>query len=49
MPPLSISEDELRSLVEITQESIRVACRDQAAARAATSSVTTRSGAAIAA
>ena len=26
MPPLSISEDELRSLVEITRESIRVAC-----------------------
>ena len=26
MPPLSISEKELRSLVEITQESIRVAC-----------------------
>jgi adenosylmethionine-8-amino-7-oxononanoate aminotransferase len=26
MPPLSISEDELRSLIEITQESICVAC-----------------------
>jgi adenosylmethionine---8-amino-7-oxononanoate aminotransferase len=26
MPPLSISEDELRSLIEITQESIRAAC-----------------------
>ena len=26
MPPLSISEDELRSLIEITRESIRVAC-----------------------
>jgi adenosylmethionine-8-amino-7-oxononanoate aminotransferase len=49
MPPLSMSEDELRSLIEIVQESIRVACRDQAAARAATSSVTTRSGAAVAA
>jgi adenosylmethionine---8-amino-7-oxononanoate aminotransferase len=49
MPPLSISEDELRSLVEITQESIRVACRDHVARRTATSSVTTRSGAAIAA
>ena len=49
MPPLSISEDELRSLIEITRESIRVACGDQAARRTATSSVTTRSGAAIAA
>jgi adenosylmethionine---8-amino-7-oxononanoate aminotransferase len=49
MPPLSISEDELRDLIEITRESIRVACGDYAAARAATSSVTTRSGAAIAA
>jgi adenosylmethionine-8-amino-7-oxononanoate aminotransferase len=28
MPPLSISEDELRSLVEITRESIRVACAE---------------------
>jgi adenosylmethionine-8-amino-7-oxononanoate aminotransferase len=26
MPPLSISEDELRSLIEITRESIRAAC-----------------------
>jgi len=49
MPPLSISEDELRRLVEITRESIRAACGDQAARRTATSSVTTRSGAAIAA
>jgi adenosylmethionine-8-amino-7-oxononanoate aminotransferase len=49
MPPLSISEEELRSLVEITRESIRAACADQAARRTATSSVTTRSGAAIAA
>ncbi|HEV7399212.1 MAG TPA: adenosylmethionine--8-amino-7-oxononanoate transaminase [Solirubrobacterales bacterium] len=28
MPPLSISEDELRSLIEITRESIRVACAE---------------------
>ncbi len=28
MPPLSISEVELRSLIEITQESIRVACAE---------------------
>jgi adenosylmethionine-8-amino-7-oxononanoate aminotransferase len=28
MPPLSISENELRSLVEITRESIRVACAE---------------------
>ena len=26
MPPLSISEEELRSLVEITADSIRAAC-----------------------
>lgn len=49
VPPLSISEDELRDLIEITRESIRVACGNHAAAQAATSSVTTRSGAAIAA
>jgi adenosylmethionine-8-amino-7-oxononanoate aminotransferase len=49
MPHLSISEEELRSLIETTRESIRVAYRDQAARRTATSSVTTRSGAAIAA
>jgi adenosylmethionine-8-amino-7-oxononanoate aminotransferase len=28
MPPLSISEDDLRNLVEITRESIRVACAE---------------------
>jgi adenosylmethionine-8-amino-7-oxononanoate aminotransferase len=49
MPPLSISEDELRTLIEITRDSIRAADGNHAAARAATSSVTTRSGAAIAA
>ena len=53
MPPLSISESELRRLVEITAESIEAAHRSvyssQAAARTATSKVTTRSGAAIAA
>jgi adenosylmethionine-8-amino-7-oxononanoate aminotransferase len=35
MPPLSISEDELRSLVEITRESIRVACATTRSARLA--------------
>ncbi|HET8862883.1 MAG TPA: adenosylmethionine--8-amino-7-oxononanoate transaminase [Solirubrobacterales bacterium] len=53
MPPLSISESELRRLVEITAASIQAAHRSvygsQAAARTATSKVTTRSGAAIAA
>jgi adenosylmethionine-8-amino-7-oxononanoate aminotransferase len=53
MPPLSISEGELRSLMEITVESIKAAHRaaynGQADARTATSTVTTRSGAAIAA
>ena len=51
MPPLSISEAELRRLVEITAASIEAAHRTvrQAEARAATSTVTARSGAAIAA
>ncbi len=56
MPPLSISEPELRQLVRITADSIEAACAstsreadDQAAVRTATSSVTTRSGAAMAA
>jgi adenosylmethionine---8-amino-7-oxononanoate aminotransferase len=53
MPPLSISETELRGLVEVTAESIeaahRAASKSQADARTATSTVTTRSGAAIAA
>ena len=35
MPPLSISADELRELVEITADSIRAAVRQPAAARAA--------------
>ncbi len=49
MPPLSISAAELRRLVQITAKSIEAACERQAAARTPTSSVTTRSGAAIAA
>jgi adenosylmethionine---8-amino-7-oxononanoate aminotransferase len=53
MPPLAIAEDELGRLVEITAASIEAAHRDAYAdrvgARTATSRVTTRSGAAIAA
>jgi adenosylmethionine-8-amino-7-oxononanoate aminotransferase len=51
MPPLAISEAELRRLVEIIAASIEAAHRTarQAEARAATSTVTARSGAAIAA
>jgi len=51
MPPLSISAADLRRLVEITATSIEATHQmvRQAEARAATSSVTARSGAAIAA
>jgi adenosylmethionine-8-amino-7-oxononanoate aminotransferase len=49
MPPLSISKSELQSLVEIAAESIRAAHRTTYEARTATSTVTARSGGAMAA